>query len=526
MGNKSSKQNRESLIEDGLRKKYVKLFQYIKLFEETRGSSRAQFENSYEHEDDWQRYHFSMNKKELEVLVSSYDLSRWHGTTEQVLSIRSSNQEKASLAHKSVCSTTPDGAQTSLGWSKFVHPGDVPVLSEDFKVKEFVKLLQDDYRDEFRGCDTSETVLSRLVSREEIAEEDWSKIDLKIADCTQLRNYLDAAYSYNERLSLQKKLFQYSQNHDSELSELVCGFVHVRMWTNDKNLNGTRRKESNQDDSEMSIPDEEIAKPKTRTGKGKRGVSEKRKVGGNSDNVSAKTRYIVNGPLLELVVDCIRRDDDSVEVRPRCDATLRVNAGILEALLSAGANNQLESFLQQLVDNTKVDSLKPDLFVKVAREVKSCHWKASVKNSNDGDAHSPPADLDAVVVTEDAWCLYKRKVKTNEISSDARELAKGLEQGLAIPASIKSMFQVIQADGVNPHSSEDSAAIDLVSPLPTSSDQKKINKQLFLSKMPVVIVHGPPGKRSLVRLRCSILHLCELLEMMAHLSLSPVFLFF
>jgi hypothetical protein len=194
------------------------------------------------------------------------------------------------------------------------------------------------------------------------------------------------------------------------------------------------------------------------------------------------------------VVESRRQEDDSVEVKPRLDAKLAVNSEILSALRSAGVDPEVEEVLEKFVDETKIESLlKSECFVGIASEVKRSHHKAVLNKKNEKDEHPPPADRGTVAITEDSWCLYIRTKKSNTISNDACELAKAVEHGLMIPATVS---EVIQRTSRTSHSfpANPKDALDLVSPLPTSSAQRNINEKLFCEELPVVIVHGPPGK--------------------------------
>jgi hypothetical protein len=258
-------------------------------------------------------------------------------------------------------------------------------------------------------------------------------------------------------VSIYNKLFEWqSNNAETEESELLLGFGHVRMIV-------------------------------TTTKNGKQHESR-----------------IVNGPLFEVPVEAKLQEEVSgcsdILVRPEKDAKISLNDEVFSVITSAGKSNaQLIDKLHKLEKTTSVsclnlessDSFKPLLETAA---LLSCGGK--FRSAKELNVHLFPQNRRNLVIT-DAWCLYSRRKKITAFSRDARNLIKALKsRKLDITEPIRGLLS--GPDYLNDYL-EHSRPVGtvnkdgLVYALPASQIQKEIGVRILVNGEPVVSVVGPPG---------------------------------
>lgn len=233
---------------------------------------------------------------------------------------------------------------------------------------------------------------------------------------------------------------------------------------------------------------------------------------------------LVNGPILEVLVEVELVQDGALLIRPREHTGVALNREVVTALTES-SNQAILSQLFRTVSELEPSQISPgqpatyvSILKRVAVELSSggCFRPSSTmaRSSNTSD----PSKL----VVSEAWCLFSRSKPSSVWARDATALADNLmlsgesSSSLCIPKAAWSLThgpgaleEILEAcatpKGNDSKSSflswfqkksqvEDSAPLPRpLFPLPTSDAQNRIAELLITKNYPAVVCEGPPG---------------------------------
>lgn len=228
---------------------------------------------------------------------------------------------------------------------------------------------------------------------------------------------------------------------------------------------------------------------------------------------------VVNGPLLEVLVEVELAADGALLLRPRQHTGVALNREVVSALCDNGVVlSQLHRTVAEL-EASQLCPAQPATYVPVLKRMAvelspgGCFRPSSAPRSKDSDK----------LVVSEAWCLYTRPKPSSVWARDATAFADELAQAtsrLELPLAAWSLThgpgaleQILQSQAAARmqankggnlldwlQSKVMGAAQGQVAPaarplfaLPTSNTQKHIAELLLTQNYPAVVCEGPPG---------------------------------
>lgn len=250
---------------------------------------------------------------------------------------------------------------------------------------------------------------------------------------------------------------------------------------------------------------------------------------------------LINGPLLEVLVEVELAPDGALLIRPREHTGVTLNREVVAAIVASGADTSSQhavlSKLHRAVGNMETSILSPGqpqtyvpLLKRIALELSSGGvFKSSAdtsslitSTSSKRKAKAEVIDLSKLHISE-AWCLYVRSKPSSVWARDANLLADRFgNSGEFVPLATWSLThgsskledilqQSFCKDGAKllakkgsvtswVHSNQETSEllVDVshnkpIFPLPTSESQDRIADLLLRQNYPAVIAEGPPG---------------------------------
>jgi DNA polymerase III delta prime subunit len=312
----------------------------------------------------------------------------------------------------------------------------------------------------------------------------------------EYRRYLHQKVAQQELEPIYNRLFEYHQHsHLASDVELVFGLGHARA-----RLEGSRQ--AGEDDP----------------------------LGG----------VLVNGPVLEVMVEVELAKDGALLVRPREHTGVSLNREVMGALAAGSTSTstlqqpspQLLTQLHQTVAELEPSHLSPGqpaTYVPILRRiaVELSPGGTFVPSAAAGKRH----DVSSKLVVTEAWCLYSRPKPTSVFARDASAFAEQLlqsrerrDQMTATPSRVPTAVWSLthgpgelervlarEANGArrtwmggfnhwirtfiarSDRTDREAAPTRALFPLPTSEAQLRIGHLLLTKRYPAVVVSGPPG---------------------------------
>jgi hypothetical protein len=248
------------------------------------------------------------------------------------------------------------------------------------------------------------------------------------------------------------------------------------------------------------------------------------------------TSVMVNGPILEVLVEVELATDGALLVRPREHTGVALNREVMGALAGGSVSSSSSSMppssqalarLHQTVSNMEPSQLSPGqpatyvpLLKRMAVELSPGGTFVPSSQLNGNHARNPSK----LVVTE-AWCLYSRPKPASVFARDATAFAEQLLRygtsecsNPCVPMAALSLthgpgeldrvlkqeangrflsrlFQSVRKwfRGSDDGPEKDKSSTHAVYPLPASDVQLRIGDMLLSRQYPAVVVSGPPG---------------------------------
>jgi len=279
----------------------------------------------------------------------------------------------------------------------------------------------------------------------------------------QYKRYLKKKSYQRELEPIYNRLFEWIQNHQSNYEELVWGLGHARMLDYNNNL--------------------------------------------------------VNGPVLEILMEVELARDGALLVRPREHTGVSLNRQVVGAL-SAETDHAVLQQLHRTVAELEASELspgQPNTYVPLMKQM-------AVQLSSGGSFQPSSASRGStgphrLVVTE-GWCLYARPKPSSVWARDATAFADQLSKGGTTFPLPKAAWSLTHGPGslntvapalVRSDAAADSGVLDWLSskfvakeceepetmkplfPLPASDTQHRIADLLLDQELPAVVCEGPPG---------------------------------
>lgn len=238
---------------------------------------------------------------------------------------------------------------------------------------------------------------------------------------------------------------------------------------------------------------------------------------------------LVNGPLLEVLLEVELARDGALVLRPREHTGVTLNRNVVAGL---GANGALVSQLYKDVAELEPAHLSPAQPTTYAKLLQRMAVELSpggiYRNSSNSQVQNPGR----LVVTE-AWCVYQRSKPSSVWARDATAFADQLSLGntkaLPLASWAFTAGPSVLDELMESHNSKNSVWRQLqqfipslstkaskgnpeerpLFPLPTSAAQNRIANLLF-NGHPAVVCEGPPGtgkSHSIANLICA--YLCK-----------------
>ena len=243
---------------------------------------------------------------------------------------------------------------------------------------------------------------------------------------------------------------------------------------------------------------------------------------------------VVNGPLLEILMEVELARDGALLVRPREHTGVAVNREV-SALLAS--NGECLAQLHQAVSELEPMQISPGEPKTYIPFFKKCAVELSSGGSFHLSSKSPKVSADGKMVISEAWCLYARSKPGSVWARDAMKFAKqlnvpssvsggGLELPRATlalthgPSALSITSDTTKVDIVESkisalgfiakiwksglflapaHPAVDEATLNarkkdpIVFPLPASEVQNRIAEMILHENYPAVVTEGPPG---------------------------------
>lgn len=214
---------------------------------------------------------------------------------------------------------------------------------------------------------------------------------------------------------------------------------------------------------------------------------------------------LVNGPLLEVLVEVELARDGALLLRPREHTGVTLHRQVIAAI----ADNDPQA-LYKMVANIEPSSLSPGqpaTYIPLLQQM-AVQLRGRVQASAAQNDHRDPEKL---ILTE-AWCLWARPKPSSVWARDASTLADAISQGSSSsfglplaawslthgPGSLQQKMQAQQQetpwwDWIQSKWKPVPQPPKPMLPLPASSSQYKIAELLLEKKYPAVVCEGPPG---------------------------------
>lgn len=231
-------------------------------------------------------------------------------------------------------------------------------------------------------------------------------------------------------------------------------------------------------------------------------------------------RRLINGPLLEVLMEVELARDGALLVRPRDHTGVTLNRQVATAL-SQECRPAVLSRLHQTVaelEPTQLSPGQPNTYISLLKRMAvELSAGGSFQHSS---AEAVPLEMGKLIVTE-AWCLFARPKPSSVWARDANALADQLQTGMdiqlpmaarALTLGPSSLDQSILGESNVPDGGEKSKFWSWISdklsakppymsdsktrplfPLPTSDAQNRIADLLLNQNCPAVVCEGPPG---------------------------------
>ena len=292
----------------------------------------------------------------------------------------------------------------------------------------------------------------------------------------QYKKYLKKRAYQRELEPIYNRLFEWIQNQENNYEELVWGLGHARMV-----------------------------------------------LGGGDDNSSNNNCTLVNGPLLEILMEVELARDGALLVRPREHTGVALNRQVAAAVAGAADGHAVLQSLHRTVAELEASQLspgQPGTYVPLLRRMAVQLSSGGSFRPSSSRGRSDPRQL---VVTE-GWCLYARPKPSSVWARDATAFADQLSKngtefclpraawalthgpgslgGLGAPAEarretaadpgvlewLSSKFADAKEEKQNPE-----ITMKPLFPLPASDAQHRIADFLLVQNLPAVVCEGPPG---------------------------------
>jgi hypothetical protein len=264
---------------------------------------------------------------------------------------------------------------------------------------------------------------------------------------------------------------------------------------------------------------------------------------------------LVNGPLLEILVQVELARDGALLVRPRNHTGVSLNREVAAALTTTttSAHSAVLSNLHKTVaelEPSEISPGQPNTYVSLLKRI-------ALEMSPDGSfqpSSTARGEQKKLVVTE-AWCLYSRPKPSSVWARDANVFADQLlasqnDTGCVLskatwafthgPASLDH-FQISERDKQGSQSGAlewlrvwfdvnvagkqqemDEPAASPMFPLPASESQNRIADLLLSKNYPAVVCEGPPGtgkSHTIANMICA--YLCQGKRVLVTSNKSP-----
>ena len=244
-----------------------------------------------------------------------------------------------------------------------------------------------------------------------------------------------------------------------------------------------------------------------------------------------KGDQVVNGPLLEILMEVELARDGALLVRPREHTGVAVNREV-SALLAS--NGQRLADLHQAVSELDPTQIAPGEAKTYIPFFKKCAVELSSGGSFHFSGKAPKTSTDGKMIITEAWCLYARSKPGSVWARDAMSFAKQLNVpggGLVLPKATlalthgpsacdgsqdnlkkdadgtgsttggflsrlwnEGIFQSASTESPSAEEHDDEPKEDpIVFPLPASETQNRIANMLLRQNYPAVVTEGPPG---------------------------------
>jgi hypothetical protein len=244
---------------------------------------------------------------------------------------------------------------------------------------------------------------------------------------------------------------------------------------------------------------------------------------GHACQVLADERTLVNGPVLEVLVEVELDTDGTILVRPREHSGVTLNRQVVTSIRSSSSAQNDPHVLQQLhrlVADLETYDLcpgEPSTYIPLLKRIAVQLSSGGVFQSS-SVAFDPSTHSTKLTVTE-AWCLYARprpsSVWARDATAFADQLMKGIDQPceLVIPSATLaftggpcSNSLGLGASHTNPAGGvvkwmqsqllskrDEDSEVRPTFPLPSSDAQNRIAEFLLSRRLAAVVCEGPPG---------------------------------
>jgi len=250
--------------------------------------------------------------------------------------------------------------------------------------------------------------------------------------------------------------------------------------------------------------------------------------------VNGRNNTVINGPVLEILVEVDLARDGSLIVRPREHTGVALNRQVIMALASGDGEESSTDTLSCLyrtvseLETSQISPGQPNTYKKLLKEIAVQLCSGGTFQS--ASQYCPGEGNSKSLIITDSWCLYHRKKPSAVWARDASNLEEQLlkhsqqvhslpKASLAltygpetlhrqsggtpvipninkernstfsnIPSSIKSILFSRPREP-----DHDSTMGRPAFPLPTSDSQNQIADLLLNKKYPAVVCEGPPG---------------------------------
>jgi hypothetical protein len=246
---------------------------------------------------------------------------------------------------------------------------------------------------------------------------------------------------------------------------------------------------------------------------------------GHACQVLADERTLVNGPILEVLVEVELDTDGTILVRPREHSGVTLNRQVVTSIRSSNSAQNDPHVLQQLhrlVADLETYDLcpgEPSTYIPLLKRI-AVQLSSGGAFQSSSVVFNPSTHSTKLTVTE-AWCLYARprpsSVWARDATAFADQLMKGIDQpcDFVIPSATlaftgepcsnslgfgASHAHTNRAGGVVKwmqsqllSKRHDNSETKPTFPLPSSDAQDRIAEFLLSRRLAAVVCEGPPG---------------------------------